>query len=284
MSPPPDLESAAAALFAGPREAFIAARNGLAKQAKAAGDAGLAARITALAKPSATAWAIDRVWWTTPERVEVLFDAAAELRAALLAGVGTHGADAVRTRHRQALAAATVAALGHLPGTAATPATRRRISTTLEALAALGRWPPPGPGCLGEDLDPPGFEAHGGLPEVTPSSSEPGAPGEAGANDSDRARVEQAIAAARVAAARLAVCREQHDALVAAHQAAILRLDEAAAALSRARVEHDACAAAELACARDLEQRKGELEDASDAHAAASAALDALRPVSVSRP
>jgi hypothetical protein len=105
-----------------------------------------------------------------------------------------------------------------------------------------------------------------------------------GSDGSDRARLEQAIATARVAAARLAVCREQHDALVAAHQAAIVRLDEAAAALSRARVEHDACAAAELACARDLEQRKDELEDAHDAHAAASAALDALRPASIRRP
>ena len=284
MSPPPDLESAAAALFAGPREAFVAERNARAKQARSAGDAGLATRIAALVKPTATAWAIDRVWWTAPERLHALFDAAAELRAALLAGLGTHGADAVRARHRQALAAATAAALGHLPTTAGSPATRRRIATTLEALAALGRWPPPGPGCLGEDLDPPGFEAHGGLPEVTPSASEPGAPAEAGANDSQRARVEQTAAAVRIAAARLAVCREQHDALVAAHRGALALLEQAAAALSRAQVEHETCAAAEVACARDLEQRKGELEAASDAHAAASAALEALRDASVSRP
>lgn len=284
MSPPADLESAAAALFAGPREAFVAERNSRAKQAKAAGDAGLAARIAALAKPSATAWAIDRVWWTTPERLHALFDAAAELRAALLAGVGTHGADAVRAQHRQALAAATSAALGHLPATAGSPATRRRIATTLEALAALGRWPPPGPGCLSEDLDPPGFEAHGGLPEVTPSTSEPGAPGESGANDSHRARLEEATAAVRIAAARLAVCREQHDALVAAHRGAVAVLEQAAAALARARVEHDACAAAEAACARDLEQRREELDGASEAHAAASAALEAVRAAALSRP
>lgn len=272
MTPPADLEAAAAQLYAGPREDFIATRAQLVKAAKAAGDAGLAARIAALAKPAATAWAVDRLWWDAPEHLHELFAAASELRATLAAGAGTLGAEPLRVRHRRALSAATTAALERLPGTA-TITTRRRIATTLEALGALGRWPTPGPGCLAEDLDPPGFEAAGALPALVTDGAE--VP-QAGANDGAHAALAAAMAAVRHAAARHEVCRDQHDALVAAHREALAQVEDAAAALRRANAHHEATVAAERATKRDLDQREAELAEAAAALALAQAALAAI--------
>jgi hypothetical protein len=271
MSAPADLESAAALVFAGSREDFIATRNRLAKAAKTAGDAALAGRITALAKPNQTAWAVDRVWWDAPELVRELFAAATELRATLASGAGPQTAEPARTRHRKAALAATQRAIEALGGNVGIPV-RRRITTTLEALGALGRWPPPGPGCLSEDLDPPGFDATGAMPELGSAAFVP----EAVANDGGAAIV-AAETTVRLATARLETCRRQHDALVSAQRDANLRVEEAEAALARARLQHEACVDAAAATARDLDQRRAELEEAALAHAEASAALAALR-------
>ena len=155
-----------------------------------------------------------------------------------------------------------------------TPTTRRKIATTLEALGALGRWPPPGAGCLPEDLDPPGFESLGAVPSWEPSAA--GEP-EPGANSSASATMHEAAATLRRAAARLAICREHHDALLAVHRESLARVEEAAAAVARAHALHEAGLAAAQATARDLGQRQTELDEASAAYAEATATLEALR-------
>ncbi len=271
MSAPADLETAAAEVYAAPREQFIATRNRLGKAAKAAGDAALAARIAALAKPSQTAWAVDRVWWDAPELIHELFAASAELREVLASGAGPSTAEPARARHRKATLAATTRATDVLGGDVSI-ATRRRIATTVEALGALGRWPEPGAGCLSADLDPPGFDAFGAMPTLDAPTSAP----EAGANDGASA-ILLAETTVRVATARLETCRQQHDALVAAQREADAKVEEAEAALARARSHRDACVSAAAATARDLDQRRAELEEAALAHAEASAALNELR-------
>lgn len=267
MSAPADLESTAAEVYAAPRDQFIATRNRLAKAAKTAGNAALAGRIAALGKPSQTAWAVDRVWWDAPDLIRELFAAAAELREVLAGGAGPQTAEPSRTRHRKATLAATTHATDVLGGDVSI-ATRRHIATTVEALGALGRWPEPGPGCLNEDLDPPGFDSFGAIPELGAATAVP----EAGANDSASAIV-LAETTVRIATVRLETCRQQHDALVAAQREADARVEEAEAALARAGSHRDACVVAAAATARDLDQRRAELEEAALAHAEASAAL-----------
>lgn len=272
MPAPADLETAAATLYAGPREDFIATRAQLAKAAKA-GDGELAARIGALGKPSTTAWAVNRVWWEAPEVIRELFAAANDLRVTLAGGGGPHGTEPVRARHRKAALAATTRATQALPGTVSI-ATRRRIATTIEALGALGRFPTPGPGCLAEDLDPPGFESLGAMPELGHGDAEVQ---EAGANEGALAALSEATSVVRRAAARLDTCRDQHDALLAVHREALARVEEADAALARARLHHEACVTAAQATARDLGQREAELTEATAAHAKAMGVLEALR-------
>lgn len=272
MPSPTDLASSARELYAGPREAFVRTRKELAKAARAAGQTVLADAIAALPKPSATAWAVDRVAALHPERIAALFEAAAELRVAIASGGGPHAVATPKARHRDALAAATAAAVAVLGE--ASPAIRRRMHMTLEALGALGRWPPPGPGCLAEDLDPPGFEASGALPQLDPP---PPVHDTVSANDAalaaERARARYRL---REAARHADVVHAAHDELEAALRDRVAAREHAASALARARIEHHAAVAAEAAVARDLDQRATELAAAKAALQAAQIAVDDL--------
>lgn len=75
-------DAAAAKLYAGPREGFIATRAERAAAAKAAGDAELAARIKALRKPSIAAWLVNRLAREHADEVARLADLGEELREA----------------------------------------------------------------------------------------------------------------------------------------------------------------------------------------------------------
>jgi len=90
--------------------AFVAARDRLAEQFKAAGDAEAAAAVKALRRPSVGAWAVNQVARRQPELVAGVVDAGRALAAALDAGDrdGLRGAttarrDAVRTATRAAV-------------------------------------------------------------------------------------------------------------------------------------------------------------------------------------
>lgn len=281
MSAANELEAHAGALHAGGLGEFVASRNRLAAQVKAAGDAALAASIKALPKPSATAWAVDQLWWHERATVEGLFETAARLREALVGGAGPQEAARARAQHREQVALAAAHGADRLvaAGHNASIAIRRRLGTTLEALAALGRWPAPGPGCLAEDLDPPGFEALGGMP-VMPRAEAPEAPSPV-ANRSDDDELARRIAAAdaelRDAAALVDRRTREHDEAEQDraradedHRAAQQRVKEAEREAERTR---NGLSAAETRAKRGEEA----LATAREAHERAKAALARLR-------
>lgn len=281
MSTPSELERHAGTLYAGRLAEFVAERNRLSAHVKVAGDAELAKAIKALPKPSATAWAIDQLWWHERALLDALFEAAAELRAALVGGAGPKEATRARTQHRERVTKATAQASARLThaGHNVSIAIKRRLATTLEALAALGRWPEPGPGCLAEDLDPPGFEALGGMP-VMPRSDD--VEDEAVANGDDEPKREDpriaiAEAALREAAAVVDKRTREHD---EAEQERVAADDEHTAAAARVRAaerERDHLRSA-LSAAEDRARRRADsLKEARAAHDKAAAALAKLR-------
>ena len=98
-----DFASVAEALYAVPASGFVAERNARAKQARADGDRDLAARITALPKPSAAAWLVNLLVREGDDDLEHLLGLGAELRAAQEEGDGAQLRD-LGTRRRDLLA------------------------------------------------------------------------------------------------------------------------------------------------------------------------------------
>jgi hypothetical protein len=150
-------------------ESFVAARNEAARRLKKAGDAGAAARVTALRRPSQSAWAVNQLARARGPQVEKLLEAGRRLREAHQEAVTGGGAAALRaaTRaEREAVAGLVAAAVEVLESTghAPTEATRDRVAATLHAAAAdsaaaeLVRR-----GRLTHDLDPTGFGTPDGL-------------------------------------------------------------------------------------------------------------------------
>jgi hypothetical protein len=147
-------DEAVAELYRSPHDAFVAERQRLARELKAAGDKPGAARLLKLGRPTLSAWAVNQLWWHARESFEQLLAAAARLRAGDQAGA-TDRRDAVAAL--KARAAALLVEGGH----AVNEATLRRVTTTLSALAAAGGFDPDAPGALAADRAPPGFDAAG---------------------------------------------------------------------------------------------------------------------------
>src|SRR3954447_5553923 len=117
---------------------FTAARNALAKELKAAGDKDGAAAVAKLRKPSAGAWALNRVAREEPDLIEAAIDAGLALRSAsddAMAGDAS-GLKAATADDRAASAAVVKAASPHLG--ARTEALRQSLVATLR-VAALDR-------------------------------------------------------------------------------------------------------------------------------------------------
>lgn len=154
-------------LYGVPLKKFTAERKRLADGVRAEGDRRLAARVVALPKPGAPAWAVNRLWREEHEDLETLFDVGRRLRS------GEAGA---REEQRALLArlARRAAAILRGDGHAASPATLRRVQSTLLSLAAAGGFAPDPPGQLIEDRAPPGFEVLGDEP-MTLARREPAA-------------------------------------------------------------------------------------------------------------
>ena len=77
-----DLDEAADQLYAASPDDFMATRTALAKQAKADGDKALAKQITALRKPTRSAWLVNLVARAEPDRVAELMGLGAALQEA----------------------------------------------------------------------------------------------------------------------------------------------------------------------------------------------------------
>lgn len=166
MSAPSDIDD----LFQLSLTEFTAARNALTAKLKAAGQAEDAAAIKALPKPPLSAWTVNQLYWRHRKALDQLVASGERLRKAQASqladrGKGERGKAELRVlieAHRAAVselstrAAALLRDAGHPP----TPDLTRRITTTLEALAAYGSQPSAPPaGRLTSDVDPPGFDA-----------------------------------------------------------------------------------------------------------------------------
>lgn len=110
-------------LYAAEPEEFVAARNALAKQLKAAGDKDTAAEVARLRRPPVSAWALNQVARSRPDEIEALMTAAADLAGAL---ADPAGADlrAIQRAFRSAIEAV--------------------VRTTLDVVSSSGRNPSPG--------------------------------------------------------------------------------------------------------------------------------------------
>jgi len=126
-------------LYALPLEAFISARDTLAKETRKAGDRDEAARIAKLPKPTPAAWAANQVAREHPDVIAALLDAGAALRAAqdaALAGGGAENLRAATQAERRAVDDVMRAAVDLKPG--GKPLSRAmadRLRTTLRAAA-----------------------------------------------------------------------------------------------------------------------------------------------------
>lgn len=162
-------DDAVAALYQAPHASFVAERKRLANDLKAAGDKAGATRLAKLPRPPISAWAVNQLWWHARETFASMLESAEQLREGDLGVTARHRDTVAKLRQR---ASTILADAGH----AATEATLRRVTTTLAAIAATGGFDPDPPGALGDDRDPPGFEAIG-IGMASPSvAAEPATP------------------------------------------------------------------------------------------------------------
>ncbi len=177
MARAPNLDREIDRIYAGPLTEFVSERNELAKRLRTAGDREAATSVKGLAKPSLTAWVVNRLHHVHADAVAELMAAGERIRGAHLSDPAALGV-AVEA-HRSALAELvelareTLEAAGHPAGKAQV----RRITGTLEALAAID---PDSlgvtPGRLVRDLEPPGFGAFGAaFPAPAPTKGRSGA-------------------------------------------------------------------------------------------------------------
>ena len=123
-----DLDRALDELFATPPEDFVAARNGLAKALKAAGQKDDAAEVTALRKPTRLVWAVDQLALTDDPTLAPLLEAAEAVRE----GGGDDLREAIGDL-REAVNAAASAAAGRLD---TRPTDRADLAAALLAVVA----------------------------------------------------------------------------------------------------------------------------------------------------
>jgi hypothetical protein len=289
-------------LFKLPLGEFTPARNALAAQLKKAGRQAEADEVKALAKPSASAWVVNQLYWRFRAEFDRLLDAGERLRAAQAAQL-TRGAADVRepvNARREAVAALLRAAERVLRdgGHGATRDTLRRVTSTLEALSIYGSLPnAPRAGRLADDVDTPGFETVAALlpggaakrvAAARPAAVAPAPKAARGAAESSEAAArrreqerKESLAAAKIAvrdAERvLNAARKQAERAAAALETAAARADETEA--QRADLEKKLARAANEAEAAHARAREAE----ADAKDAMESAEDAERSLEVAR-
>jgi hypothetical protein len=182
---PEDLEQAIDRLYQLPADAFTGARNTLAAEWKAKGDKDAAARIKALGKPTAVAWAVNQLYWSDRAAFDALVLALAHVasaqRGGLAGGGGPELRDAMRVRNER-LQQAVRAAERKLveSGSQGGLGVQQRLAATLEALASprpSGSVSDVVPGRLSGDLAPRGFEVAFGLGDMDLPPTPAGVPG-----------------------------------------------------------------------------------------------------------
>lgn len=140
---------------------FTGARNALAKHLRNEGRTLDAERVKALVKPSAPAWAVNQLYWQDPKAIERLLTLGERIRKAQTGQLKNADLRALIEEKKQMTMAllTKAAAILEEEGHAASPDAMRRVSATLESLAAWGNTDGvPRAGRLTADLDPPGFD------------------------------------------------------------------------------------------------------------------------------
>lgn len=156
-----DIAAEIDALFQLSLTEFTEARNALAKHLKNEGRTLDAERVKALAKPPAPAWAVNQLYWQDPKALERLLILGERVRKAQTGQLKNADLRAlIEEKKQMTLALLTKAsAILEEAGHAASPDAMRRVSATLESLAAWGNIEGvPRAGRLTADLDPPGFD------------------------------------------------------------------------------------------------------------------------------
>jgi hypothetical protein len=154
---------AAELLYGSSLASFTAERRRLSEELGREGEAEAAKHVARLAKPSVSAWAVNRLHRDAREDLDALFAAGSRMRSGDLAATREQRAVLARL-HRRAEEILTQG--GH----AASPAMLRRVTTTLQALSAAGTFDPDPPGQLVQDRDPPGFDLLAGVPAPRPAT------------------------------------------------------------------------------------------------------------------
>ncbi len=174
---PQDLETEIDRLYQRALTEFVDSRNQLASSLRKR-DREAAARVRRLPKPSVSAWAVNQAYWNAREEFNALIDAGEELRASqrkALSGEQAGDMQSAMSARLQAIAAVqkhAEEALEHA-GHGTNNTISRRITTTLEALAAYGRADSAPPaGRLSIDVPSPGFDALAKLAGETPGARE----------------------------------------------------------------------------------------------------------------
>lgn len=147
------------ALFQLPLGEFTAARNALASRLKKEGRGDEAERVKALPKPPATAWAVNQLFWRQRKEIERLLVLGEKVRKAQTAN--TANLRTLLDQRRTMVSDLTNRAAEILrdAGHADSQDARRRITTTLDSMAAWGQANvEPPPGRLIADLEPLGFD------------------------------------------------------------------------------------------------------------------------------
>jgi hypothetical protein len=156
-----DIDAEIDALFQLSLAEFTSARNALVKHLKNEGRTFDAERVKALAKPPSPAWAVNQLYWQDPKAIERLLTLGERLRKAQTGQLRNADLRALIEEKKQMTMALLTKASAILEeaGHAASAESTRRVSATLESLAAWGDMEGvPRAGRLTADLDPPGFD------------------------------------------------------------------------------------------------------------------------------
>jgi len=137
---------------------FTAARNSLAVRLRKEGRADEAAQVKAMAKPTATAWAVNQLFWREGKDLERLLTIGEKVRKAQ---TGNAADLRVLLEERRALVSQLTARGAEIlrdAGHAASQDAARKMAITLESLASWGRSNEQQAGRLTSDLEPLGFD------------------------------------------------------------------------------------------------------------------------------
>jgi hypothetical protein len=269
-------------LYRLPLAEFTAARNALAAQLRKQGARDEAARVAVLEKAAASAWTVNQIFWTARAGFDAWLAVAARLATAQRSGGPEAFRQAQRERRESLLSLMTRAeAILTGGGHAVTPATLKRISRTLEALAGRGAAPEGTTlGRLTADLEPPGFDAFAGLAIAPPAPPEaarpkPASPGQAVAEaKARREAIEQARDAVSNAEAEVRGKRKAVAEAAARADAARLHQQEAERVLHEAAQQARRATEAAEKAGFEARQTQTALAEAEREAEAAKAILD----------